>query len=60
MNLNVPIERVIHDSLKQMLQNISDQYGIQVRSINIDWTDTSTYSQSRFIINQLEETSFSK
>jgi hypothetical protein len=36
--MNEPVEKRIHDELREALQAISDKYGIAVLSIDVEWT----------------------
>jgi hypothetical protein len=35
--ITVNVERAIHDVLREFAQNLFDQHGIEIRSVNIDW-----------------------
>ena len=49
--INVPIEKVVHDALKEVAQNVMDEYNIRINSINFGWVDISTHQKRRFIVD---------
>lgn len=38
--ISVAVERVIHDVLREVVQNISDQHGVRVNDVSFDWSIT--------------------
>lgn len=38
IELKVSVESALHDAIKDAVQKLSDEYGIQIEGINISWT----------------------
>lgn len=54
------VEQAIHGALKEALQAISTQHGIQVTSLNVEWLDVSAYGSPAFKIRELRAETFSR
>lgn len=59
--IDVAIERVVHDTLRHAIQKISNEHGLQLQSLSVEWTDVSTYADgSRFLVRTLHTETFSR
>lgn len=57
--IKVSIEQVIHKTLREAIQRISDQRHIQVDSLSINWIDFSTPEESKHIVTSIRATTSS-
>lgn len=61
MTATVAVEAAIHDALRRLIQEISDQHGVQVTSLRVDWSDVSEVSDSpRYRVELIRVSSFSR
>lgn len=44
----VSLEKVVHDSMREVAQEIFDKHGICLRTISFSWIDVSTHEKSSF------------
>lgn len=58
--MSVAVERAIHDVLRETVQRISDQHGIQVKYVHVDWLDLSGLDGSKFMVRGIEATTASR
>jgi len=56
----VSIEQVIHKTLRETLQRISKQHGIQVERIEVDWINVSTTAGPAFQISGITASTSSR
>lgn len=51
--VKVAVEKVIHDVLAETLQNIFNEYGICVKTIDAEWLEIHSDEQSKAILSGL-------
>jgi len=61
-NIKVAVERVIHDALRDTIQQINDAYGIRLTGLRVEWFDLSSVGRPEFSVAllHLETTSGSR
>lgn len=53
--INVAVEAVVFDAIKDMLQAIHDQHGIIVQGVRVSWADVSVIgSPSRSVVVEVD------
>lgn len=58
-SVSVAVERAIHDVLRDAVQRISDQHGIQVQDLRVDWLNISSMDKTRFAVREITATTSS-
>lgn len=46
--------KTIHEELKIAIQNVADNYGVLLKTVNVDWIDISHMGCEKFTINRIE------
>lgn len=52
--VKVSVEKVIHDSLRNLIQGVFDEHGVMVKNVSISWFDFSTRNSEVKEISQVE------
>lgn len=60
LELNVSVEKAIHEGLQKVLQQIWDDYKVCVREISVDWVDVSTPAEPKMMLTSLDMRSTTK
>ena len=60
LDLKVSVEKAIHGALRDAIQAISDQHGIQLTSVNVEWLDLSRQEAPQFKVSELRVSTFSR
>jgi len=53
LKCEVSLESILFKAFAELAQNISDQYGINVTSVDIRWADISTYKNRKNIVTDI-------
>lgn len=56
---SIAVERAIHDVLRDAVQRISDQHGIQVQDLRVDWLNISSMDKTKFTVREIVATTSS-
>lgn len=61
--ITVAVEKAIHQGLKRAIQAISEEHGIQIRRLDIEWLDISMVGDrlsGRYAVQTISVESFSR
>ena len=53
LKMKLSVEKVIHDSIRETLENLYDDYGIKVNSVNVTWLDLSQVDKTIYGFSKL-------
>ena len=50
LEAKISVEKTIHSVFAEMAQNIANEYGVQVNSVQFDWLDASTPAERKLLV----------
>lgn len=53
-DISVVVERCVHDTLRDVVQRISDQHGIRVDAFTVRWMNASTAGEEKYLVVGVE------
>ncbi|MDY6957639.1 MAG: hypothetical protein SVK08_00645 [Halobacteriota archaeon] len=51
--MNITLEKVAHDSIKQVLQNTADKFGLVIHRVDVTWIDLSSTEHPAYLVKEI-------
>ena len=58
--ITVAVESAVHKAFRRMAQEVWDQHGICVQSVQFSWIDVSNTSKQKLIVDDMEVETLTK
>ncbi len=56
----IPVEKVIHDSLRQIAETVWETHGICIKNVHFYWINVSGPDEQRFVLSDIEVETLTK